>query len=67
MRDITFHVLRHTHASQLIDAGVDAVTISKRLGQASPNITWQIYAHLFRGRGQGAKAINATLASLGKS
>jgi integrase len=31
MPDVTFHALRHTHASQLIDAGVDIVTISKRL------------------------------------
>jgi integrase len=31
MPEITFHALRHTHASQLIDAGVDIVTISKRL------------------------------------
>ncbi len=50
MPDITFHALRHTHASQLIDAGVDVVTISKRLGHASPNITLKIYAHLFRSR-----------------
>jgi integrase len=68
MGDITLHALRHTHASQLIDAGVDVVTISKRLGHASPNITLQIYAHLFRKRDdKAAEAINAALATLGKS
>jgi integrase len=46
--DVTFHALRHTHASQLIDEGVDIVTISKRLGHAKPDITLRIYAHLFR-------------------
>jgi integrase len=30
--EITFHSLRHTHASQLIASNVDIVTISKRLG-----------------------------------
>jgi len=34
MPDVTFDSLRHTRASQLIDAGVDIVTISKRLGYA---------------------------------
>jgi hypothetical protein len=34
--EVTLHAVRHTHASQLIDAGVDIVTISKRLGIASP-------------------------------
>ena len=54
MPEITFHSLRHCHASQLIDAGVDIVTISKRLG---------VYAHLFRrDDGKAAAAINATLA-----
>jgi integrase len=68
MAEITLHALRHTHASQLIDAGVELVTISKRLGHASPNITLQIYAHLFRKRDdKAAEAINAALASLGKS
>ena len=66
--DITLHALRHTHASQLIDAGVDVVTISKRLGHASPNITPQIYAHFFRKRDdKSAEAINAALASFGTS
>jgi len=39
MPDLTFHALRHTHASQLIDAGVDIVTISKRLGHATATMT----------------------------
>ena len=63
MPEITFHSLRHCHASQLIDAGVDIVTISKRLGHASPDVTLRVYAHLFRrDDGKAAAAINATLA-----
>jgi len=60
MPDVTFHALRHTHASQLIDAGVDIVTISKRLGHAKPDITLRVYAHLFRNDdSKAAAAINA--------
>jgi integrase len=60
MPEVTFHALRHTHASQLIDASVDIVTISKRLGHAKPDITLRIYAHLFRNDdGKAAAAINA--------
>jgi integrase len=44
MPDVTFHALRHSHASQLIDGGVDVVTISKRLGHANPTVTLAIYA-----------------------
>jgi integrase len=65
---VTFHALRHTHASQLIDAGVDIVTISRRLGHASPNVTLGIYAHMFRkSDDKAAQAINAALAGLGTS
>src|SRR5215469_2568658 len=61
--DVTFHALRHTHASQLIDAGVDIVVISRRLGHASPNVTLGIYAHMFRkSDDKAAAAINAALA-----
>ena len=62
MPEVTFHALRHTHASQLIDAGVDIVTISKRLGHAKPDITLRVYAHLFRkDDSKAAAAINAAL------
>jgi integrase len=44
---VTFHALRHTHASALIAAGVDIVTISRRLGHSSPDITLRVYSHLF--------------------
>ena len=68
MPDVVFHALRHTHASQLIDANVDIVTISKRLGHANPNITLKVYAHLFRSKdGKAADAINAALANLGEA
>ena len=45
--DVTFHALRHTHASQLIAAGLDVLTISRRLGHARPTITLDVYGHLF--------------------
>ena len=58
MPEVTFH----THASQLIDAGVDIVTISKRLGHSKPDITLRVYAHLFRNDdSKAAAAINAAL------
>jgi integrase len=61
--EITFHGLRHTHASQLIAAGVDIVTISKRLGHARPSVTLAVYAHMFTSDdGKAAAAINAAMA-----
>jgi integrase len=47
MPNITLHTLRHTHASQLIAAGVDVLTVSRRLGHGSPAITLSVYGHLF--------------------
>jgi integrase len=63
MPEITFHSLRHTHASMLISEGVDVVTISKRLGHAKPDVTLRIYAHLFAtDDSRAAAAINTALA-----
>jgi integrase len=45
--ECTLHALRHTHVSQLIAAGMDILTISRRLGHASPAITLRVYGHLF--------------------
>jgi integrase len=64
MPEVTFHALRHTHASQLIDQDVDIVTISKRLGHSKPDITLRVYAHMFRkDDGKAAAAINAAFRS----
>jgi integrase len=66
MPDITFHSLRHTHASQLIDAGINIVEISKRLGHSKPGVTLNVYSHLFRTKDdKAAAAINAALANFG--
>jgi integrase len=65
LSDVTFHALRHTHASMLIDVGLDVVKISKRLGHASPTVTLGVYAHLFDRRDdKSAAAINAAVATL---
>jgi site-specific recombinase XerD len=62
MPEVTFHSLRHTHASQLISRGVDIVTISKRLGHAKPSVTLAVYAHMFTTDDRkAAAAINAAL------
>jgi integrase len=44
---VTFHALRHSHASALIASGVDVVTVSRRLGHSNPTITLGVYSHLF--------------------
>jgi integrase len=60
--NVTFHALRHTHASALIASGLDVVKISRRLGHSSPKVTLTIYAHLFeKGDHAAATAIEATL------
>lgn len=41
------HEWRHTHASHLTASGLDALTISRRLGHGSPMITLGVYGHLF--------------------
>jgi integrase len=54
---VTFHALRHTHASQLIASGMDVLTISRRLGHASPTITLKVYGHLFSNTDDRAAAV----------
>ena len=65
LKGINFHALRHTHASMLIDKGIDVVKIRKRLGHASPTVTLEVYAHLFAKReDKSAAAINDAVAEL---
>ena len=44
---VSFHALRHTHASMLIHNGVNVVKISRPLGHKNPTVTLKIYVHLF--------------------
>lgn len=51
-----FHVLRHTYASVMLEAGESVVTLARWLGHSSPTITLDHYAHFMpeagnRGRG----------------
>jgi len=64
---VTLHGLRHTHASALIASGVDVLTVSRRLGHASPTITLGVYEHLFSDTDSRAadvigKALSKTIA-----
>lgn len=43
---ITFHGLRHTHASYLLSKDVAIQYVSERLGHADVNITLSVYTHL---------------------
>jgi integrase len=45
VRRITFHGLRHTHATDLLRAGVHPKIASERLGHASVAITLDTYSH----------------------
>ena len=46
IRHIPFHATRHTHATELLAAGVDLKTIQKRLGHSSFHVTADFYAHI---------------------
>lgn len=41
----TFHCLRHTHASWMIESGTDLFLVQKQLGHSTPVVT-QRYAHI---------------------
>ena len=43
---ISFHILRHTHASQLVQRGVPLPVIAKQLGHADTRVCERHYAHL---------------------
>lgn len=46
---IRFHDLRHTHATWLIDMGVNSTVVSERLGHSNIRITLDTYTHVQKG------------------
>ncbi len=55
LADVTFHVLRHTFASILIDQGRDITYVAEQLGHSDPSFTLRRYGHLFN-KARQAKA-----------
>jgi integrase len=58
---IRLHDLRHTHASQLLMAGINVKVVSERLGHASVSFTLDAYAHVMPGQQAEAAAAAAAL------
>ena len=47
LRVLRVHDFRHTHATLLINEGINIQEIARRLGHATPSVTWKVYAHLY--------------------
>jgi integrase len=47
---ISFHGLRHSYVSALIASGVDALTVCRRIGHASPAVTKGLCPPILRNR-----------------
>ncbi len=61
MRQIRYHDLRHSWASNLLATGVDLVTVSKALGHATVHITLTTYTHAMPKERHGAADAMARL------
>ncbi|OAT79306.1 site-specific integrase [Desulfotomaculum copahuensis] len=46
IRHVSFHSLRHTHATELLRLGINLKTIQGRLGHSNFNVTANFYAHV---------------------
>lgn len=66
-RKLTFHGLRHTHATWCLMNGVDLKTLSERLGHADEATTLRIYAHVLPGRDAAAAQAFADAANRANS
>ena len=65
LRPITLHEARHTCASLLIAAGVNAKALSTIMGHSTISMTFDTYGHLMPGAiGEAAAVTNAYLAKL---
>lgn len=58
---IRLHDLRHTHASHLLAAGVNAKVVSERLGHSSVSFTLDTYGHVMPGQPSEAAEAAAAL------
>jgi integrase len=69
MKAFRFHDLRHTHATQLLKAGVHPKVVSERLGHSAIGITLDTYSHVLPGMQEDAarrigEVLNSAMDSL---
>ena len=63
---LTFHGLRHAHATLMLTAGVHPKIVSERLGHSNISITMDIYSHVMPGMQEAAaQAVDERLATGG--
>jgi integrase len=63
LNGVHFHTLRHTHATQLLQGGVQPHTVAQRLGHSTPVITMTIYAHVLKRADDQASLVAGALLS----
>ncbi len=59
---IRFHDLRHSHATQMLAAGVHPKVAQERLGHSTIAITLDVYSHVMPGMGAvAAERVDAAI------
>lgn len=46
LHDIRFHDLRHTHATWMLEEGINSKIVADRLGHSSTTVTLDVYSHV---------------------
>ena len=64
---ITFHGLRHTHATLLMQQGINPKVVQERLGHTTLAMTMDIYSHVSPGMQDQAAAVLGCLKPSGST
>ena len=60
----SFHTLRHTYATALLESGADLELVSKQLGHSNMTITAKFYSHVLEKRRKKIATLADGLAGL---
>ena len=60
-KETRFHDLRHTHATLLINKGIDYKAVSERLGHSNVSVTLNRYTHAVSGTDRKAANLMSTV------
>jgi integrase len=54
LEGVGLHALRHTHATEMLRAGIHPLVVSQRLGHSTVSITLDTYSHVTAGLQEAA-------------